>query len=145
MQKYITHHRYKKMALCGERLNLPYGTELNAANNLIATLDGKAVCFSASDNAKRHFACNDDGRGLERGALTYALAYGERTGGNGFRFSDGEQKLLARDWGHFLRQDVDVILFNEDFFAADVDELEKLADALNAVRGGGRNVRNLQQ
>ena len=26
---YVTHHRYKELALCGERLNIPYGTELH--------------------------------------------------------------------------------------------------------------------
>lgn len=131
--KYITHHRYRELALCGERLNIPYGTELVAAGNLIVTPDGKAVCAAASENAKMHFARSDDGRGLERGAVTYALAYGKR-GDGGFRFTDSERGVLVRDWGHFLRHDVDTILFNEDFFAADVDELERLADELNKAR-----------
>lgn len=39
--------------------------------------------------------------------------------------------MLEREWAHFLRQDVEVILFNEDFFAAEVPELQKLADALH--------------
>ena len=32
--KYITHHRFKELALCGERLNIPYGTELRTEDNL---------------------------------------------------------------------------------------------------------------
>lgn len=128
--KYVTHHRFKELALCGERLNIPYGTELDTEDYSIVMPDGRAICYSTSENAKKHFARNDDGRGLERGALTYAIAYSRRDAGNGFRFSEEEAEILTRDWGHFLRPDVDVILFNEDFFAAEPEELQKLAAAL---------------
>lgn len=128
--KYVTHHRFKELALCGERLNIPYGTELDTEGYSIVMPDGRAICYSTSENAKKHFARNDDGRGLERGALTYAIAYSRRDAGNGFRFSEEEAEILTRDWGHFLRPDVDVILFNEDFFAAEPEELQKLAAAL---------------
>ncbi len=131
---YITHHRFKELALCGSQLNLPYGTELQTAGPILLTQDGKAVCYNTSENAKLHFARNDDGRGLERGALTYAIAYSSRervsAGGRKQRFTDEEIQLLLRDWKHFLRQDADAILFNEDFFAAKVDELQKLAELL---------------
>lgn len=128
--KYVTHHRFKELALCGERLNIPYGTELDTEGYSIVMPDGRAICYSTSENAKKHFSRNDDGRGLERGALTYAIAYSRRDAGNGFRFSEAEVEILTRDWGHFLRPDVDVILFNEDFFAAEPEELQKLAAAL---------------
>ncbi len=128
--KYVTHHRFKELALCGERLNIPYGTELDTEGYSIVMPDGRAICYSTSENAKKHFSRNDDGRGLERGALTYAIAYSRRDAGNGFRFSEAEAEILTRDWGHFLRPDVDVILFNEDFFAAEPEELQKLAAAL---------------
>ena len=128
--KYVTHHRFKELALCGERLNIPYGTELDTEGYSIVMPDGRAICYSTSENAKKHFSRNDDGRGLERGALTYAIAYSRRDAGNGFRFSEAEAEILTRDWGHFLRPDVDVILLNEDFFAAEPEELQKLAAAL---------------
>ena len=128
--KYVTHHRFKELALCGERLNIPYGTELDTEGYSIVMPDGRAICYSTSENAKKHFSRNDDGRGLGRGALTYAIAYSRRDAGNGFRFSEAEAEILTRDWGHFLRPDVDVILFNEDFFAAEPEELQKLAAAL---------------
>lgn len=50
--KFITHHRYKELALCGERLNIPYGTELETDGETITTADGKAVCYWTSENAK---------------------------------------------------------------------------------------------
>ncbi len=129
--KYITHHRFHGLALCGKRVNLPYGMVLTAAGGCLFTQDGRAICYPTSENAKRHFAPNDDGRGLERGRLTYAIAYSARNAGKGFRFSEEERRLLERDWGHFLRRDVDVLLFNEDFFAARPEQLQRLADALH--------------
>lgn len=128
--KYITHHRFKELALCGERLNIPYGTELDTEGCVIVMPDGRAICYATSENAKRHFAWNDDGKGLERGALTYAIAYGKRKVEGGFRFSEDESRILLRDWGDFLRHDVDVILFNGDFFEAPLEKLRQLADVL---------------
>lgn len=128
--KYITHRRFRKPSALGKQLNIPYGTELETKDNFIIAPEGEPICFTTSENAKLHFARNDDGRGLERGKLTYAIAYAKRARG-GFRFSKGEIEMLERDWSHFLRKDVDTILFNEDFFTADVEELQRLADALN--------------
>jgi len=134
--RFITHHRYKDLALCGECLNIAYGTELKTDGETLVTSDGKAVCYRTSENAQKHFACNDDGKGILRGALTYAIAYGNRqrksvTGGAIYRFSDEEREMLWRYWRHFLRIDVDVIIFNEEFFVADPAELQELADLLN--------------
>lgn len=133
--KYITHNRFKQLAACGEPLNIPYGTELETAGNFIVSPEGKPICCTTSENAKMHFARNDDGQGLERGKLTWAIAYSRRvrTGQSGRqqRFTEQEIKLLEDKWAHFLRQDVEVILFNENFFAAAVNELQQLADALH--------------
>lgn len=97
--KYITHHRFKELALCGSQLNIPYGTELECVGETLITPEGKAVCYRRSESGKKHFARNDDGRGLERGRLTHALAYSNRKAGNGFRFSKEEAEILGRDWG----------------------------------------------
>lgn len=133
--KYITHHRYRDTALCGKRLNIPYGTELTVTGDCLITPDGQAICFRHSENAKQHFAINDDGMGLIRGALTCAIAYSQRdrTGPDGKwqRFTEEEIAILQRDWGRYLRQDVDVVLFNDDFFCAPVEDLLKIAAALN--------------
>ena len=133
--RFVTHHRYKELALCGEQLDIPYGTELETEGESLVTAEGKAVCYTTSENAKKHFAQNDDGRGLERGTLTWAIAYSQRqkkskADGAFYRFSDEEREMLWRRWRHFLREDLDVIIFNEAFFAAAPEELQKLADAL---------------
>ena len=54
--KYVTHHRFKELALCGERLNIPYGTELDTEGYSIVMPDGRAICYSTSENAKKHFS-----------------------------------------------------------------------------------------
>lgn len=126
---YITHRRFKKTAICG-KVNLRYGTPVISDGGLICKLDGEPICFATSENAKLHFARNDDGMGLERGALTYAIAYGKRKGIKGFRFTEAEREMLAKDYPHWLRQGVDFLLFNNDFFAAPVEELRELADRL---------------
>ena len=133
---FITHHRFKGIAACGEHMNIPYGTELDTAGDFIITPDDKAICYQTSENAKLHFSRNDDGRGLERGVLTWAIAYGQRRRESKsemgvYRFSDEEREMLTKEWPHFLREDCDFILFNDRFFAAPVEELQKLADALN--------------
>lgn len=114
-------------------MNIRYGTELETVGDFIAQ-ERRAICFTTSEVARRYFAVNDDGRGLERGALTHAIAYGhrvrKRSDGSVHRFAEAEVEMLERSWGHWLRQDVDTILFNNDFFAAQPEDLQRLADAL---------------
>lgn len=129
--KYITHHRFRGTAMNGIKINIPYGTELELKKGFIIAPDGTPVCYPTSENAHIHFSRNDDGHGLERGALTHAAAYSRRDAGNGCRFTEAEAETLVRDWPHFLRQDVDTVIFNGRFFEADVRELEALASALN--------------
>lgn len=131
--KYITHHRFKGKAMCLKELTLPYGTELICEDGkIIRTIDGKAICYNTSYSADQHFARNDDGNGLRRGALTYAIAFAPRKVKNsGYRFSDEERELLCEKWHMFLKQDIDVILFNHDFFNADILTLGEIAKDLN--------------
>ena len=127
---YIVHRRFKKEAICGS-LNLRYGTKVEKQDDMLWLDDVKAICFATSENAKLHFSRNDDGMGLERGKLTYAIAYAPRKSRTGYRFNDEERKLLTEKYSHWLRQDTDYILFNDDFFGAPVDELRELAKRLN--------------
>lgn len=131
MAKYITHKRFRGVGLCGKQLNIPYGTELETLGDSIMTPDGQHICYRTSENAQKHFAINDDSNGLERGLLTYAIAYASRNAGNGFRFSDKEQQTLRHKWGKFLMKLDDVIQFNDAFFAADISELEQVAKDIN--------------
>lgn len=133
--EYIVHHRFKGIAATGERMNIPYGSRFETIGDFIATPDAKGICYTTSEAAKQHFARNDDGQGLERGKLTWAIAYSSRerksADGHRQRFTDEEIELLERWWSRFLRDDVETILFNQAFFDADPAELRPIAQALN--------------
>ena len=134
--EYIVHRRYKGTAASGQPVNLPYGTRLQTAGDFVLTPDGAALCFPDSENGHRHLAPNHDGQGLRRGALTYAVAFAprERRSADGRtrqRFTDAEIATLERDWSRYLISDLPVVLFNDDFFRADPEELAALARAVN--------------
>ena len=127
--KYITHHRFKNKGLCGKQLNLPYSTELTRRGDFLYCGDSK-VCVYRSDNGKRHFAIDEDGRGLERGTLTYAIAFSNRNLGKGYRFNEEERKLISTKYCHFIIPEHEYIIFNDRFFEAAVEELQEMANAL---------------
>ena len=129
---FIVFRHFKNLAICGE-VDLPVGTELYECGGFVALGGVGIITRIYSDNYCRHFSRNDDGQGIERGKLAYAIAYSERNAGNGFRFSDDEQSILRRDWAHFLMPYADAILFNNAFFDAPVDELKKLAEAVGVI------------
>jgi hypothetical protein len=133
---YIVHRRCRGVSATGEIINIPYRSEFRTIGRFIATADAKAICVVTSDMAHKFFARNDDGNGLLRGRLTYAIAYSprERTGADGKRqrFTDGEIQMLQDFWSKYLRQDTPgALLFNHDFFNADISDLEAMAKMLN--------------
>ena len=69
--RYIVKKRMREAGISG-RVNLPYGTEVEAVDGLIIH-QGAAVCAVTSRNAHLYFARDDDGQGRERGALTAAF------------------------------------------------------------------------
>ena len=131
--EYICHHRFKGITAGAGEMNIPFGSKFQTIGKFIATPDAKGICYITSDAAYRHFARNDDGKGLKRGALTYAIAYAKRErkhkDGHVFRLSEGEIEMLMRDYPHFLK-DTETILFNHVFFNAEINELQELAAAL---------------
>ena len=92
------------------------------------------MCSINSSDAYRYFARDDDGQGMERGRLTYAIAYAPRhpNKDNGFRFTEAERDMLENEYGDWLRNDTSTLIFNYDFFNAEVGELQKLYDRLEA-------------
>lgn len=134
--EYIVHRRYKGTAAGGGAVNLPYGTRLHTAGAFILTPDGVPLCYPDSENGHRHLAPNDDGQGLRRGALTYAIAYAVRKrrsddGKTRQRFTDAEIATLERDWRRYLIPDITTVLFNDAFFRADPAELAAMAEAVH--------------
>lgn len=68
---YITFKRTRINTISGP-VNLPYGTVVECTNGVL-NIDGRPICVDHSQNAYDFFARNDDGHGLERGKLTYAI------------------------------------------------------------------------
>ena len=121
--EFITFKRFKGLALCGERLNLSYGTELFTDGDLLITLDGKPICYCTSENAKQHFARNNDGHGLDRGRVTAAI----------IKTLASHQDRWDKIWADavcrkYKRTDhADTWLWNHDFYNADIDDLQYIA------------------
>ena len=132
--RYVTFRRYvDDNTLCGHRLNLSYGTPVHtiddSGSDMLLTEQNEAVCMARSQDGCTHFARDDDGRGLERGAYTYAIAHASRQGNDGFRFTADEIGILVRDWSHWLLPG-NAICFNDDFYRGDVSDLRALARSL---------------
>jgi len=122
---YICHRRFQGKDLNGKSVNLPYGTKLHAIDNYIIDERSRPICFRNSECCFKHFAQDSDGQGLKRGGLTFLIAYKQRKK-NGFRFTEEEREMLERKWKKYLR-DLDVILFNREFFTAPINDLEEIA------------------
>lgn len=132
--EYICHKRFKGIGASGKEYLIRRKEKLQSVGRFIS-LGAEAVCVPSSENAYKYFARNDDGNGLRRGELTYRIAYSPRhpNENNGYRFTDAEREMLETEYSHFLRQDVDTIVFNYDFFNADIEELEEIARRLEVI------------
>ena len=129
--EYIAHKRYKGKAINRKDINLPRGSMLETVGDYIIDQKGNPVCFRQSEIAHKYFARNDDGNGLERGEITFAIAYKARNKSlSGSRFSAADINLLLARWRKYLRP-LDVVLFNDEFFNAPINELRRMKGELN--------------
>jgi hypothetical protein len=126
--QYICYKRFKGRTLSQDHANIPYGTTFETAGSFLLDSDNKPMMTTTCYNCHKHFSRNDDGQGLRRGKLAYAIAYAPR--GDKYRFSEEETTMLTRDYQRFLKP-TETILFNDDFFNAEVSELEELAKKLD--------------
>ena len=129
--KYICFKRFKANSICGE-VNIPYGTVLEAENRIIYC-NKKPVCYVTSQNAYDYFAINDDGKGLDRGALTMGIikALGKR--------DEKYQDRWDRIWSDLSllkykrKEHADFWLWNHDFYCAPIAELERIKSIITEV------------
>jgi hypothetical protein len=125
--QYICYKRFKGKTLSQDYANIPYGTKYETIGGFLCD-NCKPMMTTTCYNCHQHFSRNDDGQGLRRGKLAYAIAYAPR--GDKYRFSEEEIAMLTRDYQRFLKP-TETILFNNDFFNAEISELEELAKRLN--------------
>ena len=129
--KYICHRKYRQKGASGRKYFFKRGVELETIGGFIE-FNGGAVCGVSSEDAHKYFSRNDDGFGLMRGELTYAIAYKKRKPNedNEFRFTPEEIEMLRTEYPFWLKDDSETILFNDDFFNAEVEELKTLLKRL---------------
>ena len=126
--EYICHNRFYELTMQGYKKLIRRGDRLFKRGDILYYKDAP-ICVWRSLAAKCHFAVNHDNHGLERGELTYKLAYAPR--GNGpQRFTDQEQNLLRTKYKNLLKPLEDVILFNDRFFELLPSELLQLEQDL---------------
>lgn len=119
--KYIIHKRFRAITLCG-KVNLPYGTELEAQGRFVLYGDNPMCCVT-SQNAYDHMARNDDGMGLERGKLTTNIikTLGTRDDNYQIRWDKVWEDELCQKYKRIEHSDY--WLWNFDFFNAEIDDL----------------------
>jgi len=113
--EYLFHRRFKRKGIGGE-FNLPRGIKCEEVDGTIC-YQGRPICLNTSQVAKEHFAVNNDGCGLQRGDLTYAIAFGTPL--------TELQQNIARDTpsiNRYIRDDCQTILFNDFYYHAPIME-----------------------
>ena len=137
MSEYICHTRYNGVDIQNNKILIRRGDKLKRCGDFLCR-DDRQICIYRSLIGKQHFAINDDGKGLERGYLSYAIAYAHRVNHDGGgdiqqRFTDSEIEILVRDWREYLKPDCDTILFNDKFFELEPEILRQIAKSINII------------
>ncbi len=130
--RYIVKKRMREAGISG-RVNLPYGTEVEAVDGMII-YKGEAVCAVTSRNAHQYLARNDDGQGRERGALTMAITslLEKRDKGYQDRWDLVWEDEISQKYRHPEHEDH--FLWGHAFFEAPVEDLRHIADLIGARR-----------
>ena len=129
--QYVARRRARFKAMSGKQVNIPYGTVLEAQDGILRW-KGELLSVDTSDDAHNYFSQNDDGQGLERGALVGAIVSRLEK-----RDSD-HQARWNKIWPDTLCQKYrrpeheDFWLWNHDFFNAPLEDLRHIAALIGA-------------
>lgn len=116
-------------------VNIPYGTKMDQQGRFICH-NGKPICTINSHSGRAYFAPDNDGRGLERGALIAAIK------GTLERKDADHQKRWNKIWGSLMckryqnPEHSDFWVWNQAFYEAPVEDLQSIAKLIEAVRKG---------
>lgn len=134
MAEYIAHKRARFKSASGP-VNIPFGSVLRAEGDFLYWND-LPVCAITSQNAYEYFSRNDDGKGLERGALVEAIC----------KRLEKRDDLYQRRWNKvwadpvsqkYRRKDQeDYWLWSFDFYNAPVEDLRHIAAIIQAKTKG---------
>ena len=131
--RYVCTRRYRGLDLNGKFINLPYASALKVEGRYITTLDNRPLAFVKSETAHKYFAIDDDGDGLKRGEITHKIAYSNRKTSEGYRYTSKEREVLCEKWAKYIRQDVEMLLFNHEFFCAPLSDLKQMQKDIKAL------------
>ena len=115
---YICIFEYSGKAINCKHVTIPYGAEMTDNGNYIFDADKNPICRIDSQVGHMYFANNDDGNGLERGAIIRKLTID-------CKYSDEQVNIIFDNYSDFL-QSTEFLLFNNDFYRADIDTLRTL-------------------
>lgn len=143
--KYLTRTEYKGLNLIGQQVEIPAGVYCDTQDNIICW-QRYPVCYINSQIARDYFIWADDGQELRR--LKYendiwfnkpAQEYDFETPvehGDGTtetiivrrisKYSAEEIRFLTKNYSKYL-ESAEVILFNNAFYQAPIDDLEAMA------------------
>ena len=119
---YICIYEYSGKSINCKHVNIPYGADMTDNGNYIFDADNNPICRIDSQVGHMYFANNDDGNGLERGAIIRKLTID-------CKYSDEQVNIIFDNYSDFL-QSTEFLLFNNDFYRADIDTLRTLIDDL---------------
>ena len=149
--QYITHREFNSKTISGNKTF--HRGALLELRDMMLYYNNEPICVARSYNGKQHFARNDDGHGLERGDITYAIAYGDRvktweetittkdeetgeekteTITQQARFTPEEVEMIETEYPEFDRDPRSgILLFSDEFFTADIEKLREFAKKLD--------------
>ena len=136
--QYVTIKHFKRRGIGGE-FNIHYGEFLELRDDGLLYYKSKAVCVAKSAAAHEYFACDYDGRGLERGKISHAII--ERLEPKNFDSPQERDDFWKKIWKNDLTQKyrrpehLDYWLWNDDFFNATIEDLEYIAELVGVKKG----------
>lgn len=133
--RFVARKRARFHAIGGHPVNIPYGTAVECRDGYLH-FNGHRLCSTKSRLIREYFCQDDDGKGLERGALISAItAHLEQNPSNS---PPDYQKRWDRVWADPLyrryrrTEHEDHWLWNHDFFNAPVEDLRQIAALIGA-------------
>ena len=123
---YVTRRRARFVGCNGQRVNIPYGSILECQDGFLLW-QGQPLCLDTSQNAHDYFSRDDDGRGLERGALVGAILtrLEKRDKDYQTRWDKVWTDSLCQQYRRAEHEDF--WIWNHDFYAAPVEDLRYIA------------------
>ena len=107
-------------------IDIRYGktVESDEGAGTISDGEGNTICRTESQVGHQNFARDDDGNGLERGVITYKIAFD-------YPFTNEQLDMIREKYAEFVRDiPFGAIMFNNDFFKADIEVLRTMAEEL---------------